>query len=155
MRHNVIAKLLIISFVCVCMLSSIPRQHLEARTQAVKPAYTITSYDITMTFNIKDQSTEIWTEVEVKAASDIKSFLLFIDPVFTVKSIVGLTNFTQDKDMITIPLPIKKGASAKVKLYYMARLSDGKYPGRQWNYVSSQGINLFQWWYPVTLYTIA
>lgn len=155
MRHNVIAKLLIISFVCVCMLSFIPRQHLEARTQAVKPAYSITSYDITMTFNIKDQSTEIWTEVEVKAASDIKSFLLFIDPVFTVKSITGLTNFTQDKDMIAIPIPIKKGASTKVKLYYVARLSDGKYPGRQWNYVSNQGINLFQWWYPVTLYTIA
>lgn len=155
MRYNVIAKLLIVSLVLVCVISPIPKNGLEARTMAVKPAYSISSYDITLTFNIKDQAAEIWTEVEVKAAIDIKSFLLFIDPIFTVKSIDGVPNFAQDKDMITVPVQIKKGASAKVRLYYVARLSDGKYPGRQWNYISKDGINLFQWWYPVTLYTIA
>ncbi len=126
-----------------------------AATAAIKPSYQITAYNLEITTNLKDQTVDIICELDIKPFADLKYIHLFADPVFKLRNVQDQPEFKQDKDLWTIPVLAKKDKPFKMKMNYVGRLTGNEYPGRAWNYVGSDGIYLFQWWYPVTFFTIS
>jgi len=156
MTSRSVIRIMTVLMVCASILapsfSAISPGTVQA---AIKPSYQITAYTIAMSQNLKDNTTDIVCEIEFKAFQDIKNVYLYMDPIFKVKSVKGLSDFIQEKDLLIIPVQGKKDKTFTISINYVARLNGTEYPGRAWNYVGQDGIYFFQWWYPVTLFTIA
>ncbi len=124
-------------------------------TYPVKANYSITEYNIVVKPNITERTYTIECEVTVEASRDIEFLNFYMDPIWNLKNIEGVQSYEQDVDVITINSAMKKGSKEKFVFHYTTHLKGRDYPGRQWNYVNDDGVYLYQWWYPVTLHTIA
>ena len=147
MTSRSVIRIMTVLMVCASILapsfSAISPGTVQA---AIKPSYQITAYTIAMSQNLKDNTTNIVCEIEFKAFQDIKNVYLYMDPIFKVKSVKGLSDFIQEKDLLIIPVQGKKDKTFTISINYVARLNGTEYPGRAWNYVGQDGIYFFQWW---------
>ena len=153
---RVISFLRVIAITIIVVSFVIPSPvNIQAKDMAVKPNYVITEYKIEVMPVVKNNVCDIICEMTIKPYSDLKVLYFYMDPVWKIDQVTGINEFYQEKDLVRIPIQVKKDKTFTLRMHYFARFKGSEYPGRVWNYVSSDGMYLFQWWYPVTLYTIA
>ena len=127
----------------------------SASVSTVNANYIITGYDMIISPNTADRTFTITCTAKIKALANVEFLNFYIDPVWKIRNIEGVKNYTQDEDLITVGASINKGSTAEITFHYATQFKGREYPGRQWNYCDDDAIYLYQWWYPVSLFTIA
>jgi hypothetical protein len=142
--------------ILLIILTLIPfASSLQGSTNLINTRYQITAYEISILPDVNGRTFKITCAVTVKALTDVNTLNFFLDPVWSLANIEGVKEFTQNIDTISFDKTINKGSSETFTFHYNTQLKGRDYPGRQWNYINDDGLYLYQWWYPVTLSTIA
>jgi Peptidase family M1 domain len=148
--------ILFVSLVMILVFSLLPMiPDTTGVTNPIRASYVVTDYNFVIKPNLSDRTLTMECGVKVKALRDVEFINFYMDPVWNIKNIEGAREFEQDVDVITISKAMKRGSSEEFTFHYTTHLTGRNYPGRQWNYLNDDGMYLYQWWYPVTLHTIA
>lgn len=155
-NRRVLKRWIVSSVILLIVIALLPiMPSLQGSTSSLSTHYQITAYEVSIIPDIHGRTFKIACTVTVKALTDVSTLNFFLDPVWSLKNIEGVKEFDQDVDTISFNKSINRGSSETFTFHYTTQLKGRDYPGRQWNYINDDGLYLYQWWYPVTLSTIA